>query len=281
MTPPHMRSPDGPPGLYAVSDLHVGYPENRALMESIWPTTPGDWLIVAGDVADTVADVVGALSLLRERYARVIWAPGNHELWTVARDPVRSTGVARYEHLVHRCQEIGVDTPEDPFPLWSHSGVPTRVAPMLLLYDYSFAAAPGRWREAVSGALDTGVVCTDEFVLKPDPYPDIVEWCRARVAQTAVRLAALGGEPTVLVNHFPMLREHIAILRHAQLALWCGTAETEDWHRRFNARAVVYGHLHIPRQTRHDGVAFHEVSLGYPKERDHDRGGGFAPCRIL
>jgi hypothetical protein len=39
-----------------------------------------------------------------------------------------------------------------------------------------------------------------------------------------------------------------------------------DWHLRFNAAAVVYGHLHIPRVTWHDGVRFEEVSMGYPRE---------------
>ena len=29
---------------------------------------------------------------------------------------------------------------------------------------------------------------------------------------------------------------------------------------------VVYGHLHIPRTTWHDGVRFEEVSCGYPRE---------------
>ena len=45
-----------------------------------------------------------------------------------------------------------------------------------------------------------------------------------------------------------------------------GTERTADWHLRFNAVEMVYGHLHIPRTTRHDGVRFDEVSLGYPRE---------------
>jgi hypothetical protein len=35
---------------------------------------------------------------------------------------------------------------------------------------------------------------------------------------------------------------------------------------RFRVAAVVYGHLHIPRSSVHDGVPFVEVSLGYPRE---------------
>jgi hypothetical protein len=29
---------------------------------------------------------------------------------------------------------------------------------------------------------------------------------------------------------------------------------------------MVYGHLHIPRTTHHEGVRFEEVSVGYPRE---------------
>jgi hypothetical protein len=56
------------------------------------------------------------------------------------------------------------------------------------------------------------------------------------------------------------------VLWHPEFAQWCGTELTADWHLRFNATAVVYGHLHIPRSMRIDGVPFEEVSLGYPRE---------------
>ncbi|KJK45533.1 hypothetical protein UK12_34305, partial [Saccharothrix sp. ST-888] len=46
----------------------------------------------------------------------------------------------------------------------------------------------------------------------------------------------------------------------------CGPERTADWPRRFRAPAVVYGHMHIPRTTVHDGVRFEEVSICYPRE---------------
>src|SRR5215210_6019065 len=61
------------PRLVAVSDLHVRYPDNRAVVESLRPTSSDDWLIVAGDVAEQVEDITWALGLLRERFARVLW----------------------------------------------------------------------------------------------------------------------------------------------------------------------------------------------------------------
>ena len=70
----------------------------------------------------------------------------------------------------------------------------------------------------------------------------------------------------MLVNHFPLRREPCDVLFFPEFSLWCGTTETVDWHTRYNAVCSVYGHLHIPRTTWHDGVRFEEVSLGYPCE---------------
>ena len=119
--------------------------------------------------------------------------------------------------------------------------------------------------EGLAAAHEAGIVCTDEYFLDPAPYPTRDAWCRARVAETERRLAAVEG-PTVLVNHWPLRREPTLILRYPVFAQWCGTDRTADWHTRFNAAAVVYGHLHIPRSTVYDGVPFEEVSVGYPRE---------------
>ena len=81
------------------------------------------------------------------------------------------------------------------------------------------------------------------------------------------RLAASQPElPTVLVNHWPLTRLPTRVLRYPEFALWCGTVHSADWHVRYRATAVVYGHLHIPRITWEDGVRFVEASLGYPRE---------------
>ncbi len=249
------------PRLLAVSDLHVRYPENREVAAGL-AGDPGDWLIVAGDVAERVDDVVAVLADLAARFARVIWVPGNHELWTRTKDPVDLRGEHRYRHLVERCRALGVLTPEDPFPVFE--GV--TVAPLFLLYDYSLLPAGTTTpAEGLAAAYRAGVVCTDEHLLYPDPYPSREAWCEARVAYSRERLDAVSG-PTVLVNHWPLTRLPTEVLRYPEFVLWCGTTASADWHRRYRAQAVVYGHLHIPRVTYEDGVRFVEASLGYPRE---------------
>ena len=68
----------------------------------------------------------------------MIWVPGNHELLTHRDEPDGLRGEARYRHLVELCRGLGVLTPEDPYPLWEGAGGPAVMAPLFLLYDYSF-----------------------------------------------------------------------------------------------------------------------------------------------
>lgn len=182
-----------------MSDPHVGFADNRA--------------VVAGDLGETAADVERALGVPADRFARVVRAPGNHELWTHPQDPVRLRGEERYRYLVGLCRDRGVLTPEDPYP-----------------------------------ARD--------------------DWCRARVELTERRLAALDPAlPTVLVDHFPLVREPALVLRRPESAQWCGTGLTADRRLRHRPAAVVHGHPRIPRTTLYDGVRFEEVSPGHPRER--------------
>jgi 3',5'-cyclic AMP phosphodiesterase CpdA len=276
-----MGSGDG--ALLAIGDLHVEHPENRGFIERIEPHSDADWLIVCGDVAEQPKAVEQALRLLRERFATVIWVPGNHELLSHRGDPPELRGERRYRHLVELCRRLGVLTPEDPYPVWEGPGGPARVVPLFLLYDYSFGRNIGETKEeSLRRAHEAGVVCVDEFLLDPAPYSSRESWCEARVRDAEARLAEVEPVlPAILVNHFPLVSAPTRVLRHPEFAQWCGTERTVDWHRRFRATAVVYGHLHIPRTTWHDGVRFEEVSLGYPRERRKWPGAAAVPRQIL
>ena len=252
--------------LLAVSDLHVRAGQNRRFVEQL-PASPEDWLILAGDLGETEADLRFVLETLGPRFAQLLWVPGNHELWTVEENGAR--GQARYERLVAVCAEYGVLTPEDPYPLWPGDGPATVIAPLFLLYDYSFRPEDVPFENAKAWALEKGLVCMDERVLHPDPYPSREAWCEARCAATEARLDALAPDvATVLINHFPLRYAHAWLPRIPRFSIWCGTRRTEEWHRRYRARAVVFGHLHIRQRRKVDGVTFHEVSLGYKNQWD-------------
>ena len=162
-----------PGDLFAVSDLHYSHPANWPIIESLRPESDNDWLIVAGDVGHTFDDIEKVLRLLKQRYAKVIWTPGNHELWTTPDEPVQLRGVGRYQALVRMCRNNDVLTPEDDFAIWQGTSGPVTVVPLFQLYDHSWLA-PGATtkKELLEHAFRTGVVCADEVMLHSDPYPD-------------------------------------------------------------------------------------------------------------
>ncbi len=267
--------------LWAISDLHLGSDLNRRAIERVTPR-PEDWLILAGDVGDSEAELVLAFDILAPRFAKLIWVPGNHELWTDPRLPEAPRGIRRYAVLVELARRRGVITPEDPYPLWPGHGPRTVIAPLLLLYDYSVRPAEVSRDRAVAWAAEAGIVATDERRLHPDPFADIAAWCASRLEVSARRLEKIPVDArTILVNHYPLRPEDVVLPRKPRYAPWCGTRATADWHRHYRARAVVYGHLHVRASRFADGVHFQEVSLGYARDWDHAQGADAYLRRIL
>ncbi len=111
----------------AASDLHAGRWESRRVVDAPWPGSERDWLLIAGDVAERVDDLAWALRTLREL---LVWAPGDHELWTRRSDPLQLCDGARYRYLVQMCRDLDVIAPEDPYPVWDGDGGPVAVAPL-------------------------------------------------------------------------------------------------------------------------------------------------------
>ena len=248
--------------LFAISDVHLNHPANREIADALHPDSPADWLAVAGDVSHDAGHIVAFLATMRSRFAKVVWVPGNHDLWSRGDDPLR--GVHRYHYLVDRCRALDVLTPEDPFPLWGD----IVVAPLFVLYDYSMRPKGESKKAAMARAIAARVVCTDEHFLDPAPHPDRESWCADRLRYTRSRLDAIPtGQRTVLISHWPLHPGPVSRLRHPEFGLWCGTRETADWHVRYRAAVAVHGHLHIPLTEEYDGVRHEEVSLGYPRER--------------
>lgn len=245
--------------LWAVSDLHIAAPGNRDIVaQYVQPRHPRDWLIVAGDVAEDEDTVIGVLRGLADRFDTVIWVPGNHELY--AREDSPRHGRAKYDYLVENCRRIGVLTPEDPYLTFAgHT-----IVPMFTLYDHSWRSPGSTPEEAIAAAEKKGVVLTDHYAIAP--WEDVPLWCRERLKYTVQRLSHVSG-PTVLINHWPLVRETMAHVRFQEIGLWSGTRHTQHWPRRYNSAKVVYGHLHIPVEIFVDNVTHVEVSLGYPHER--------------
>jgi 3',5'-cyclic AMP phosphodiesterase CpdA len=261
--------------LYAISDLHLANKPNRDALLNLH-YYKNDWLILAGDIGETPELLKFALSFLTTRFKQIIWVPGNHDLWTFPLNENGKKGIDKYFQQVDICRGYHVLTPEDEYPLAVFDGKQYIIAPTFTLYDYSFRPGEIPFEQALDWAEESGVICTDEDLLFPHPYRSIVDWCHQRCEYTEKRLSELPGEvPIVLVNHYPVIEEHAKLWRFPRFTLWCGTKQTEAWMTRYNIKIVVYGHIHIRGTKYKDGVKFEEVSFGYPRDWDENKGMDF------
>lgn len=276
--------------LFAISDLHLASAPNQQALEDL-PAYPEDWLIVAGDVAEKFDTLDWAFGLLTYKFAHVLWVPGNHELWAIAgREPPEPKGVKRYHRLVEIARRHGVTTPEDPFLRWP-GPLPQDVgaaehlilAPLFLLYDYSFRPAHVPLDEVVSWAEETHNVCSDELLLSPEPHDSRIAWCLERLKLADRRLSEEIPQEaaSILINHWPFRHDLVRIPRVPRFTPWCGTTATREWHVRHRAYAAISGHLHTRRTDVIDDTRFEEVSLGYPRQWDQGRGMASYLRRIL
>ncbi|MEM7128997.1 MAG: metallophosphoesterase [Chloroflexota bacterium] len=258
--------------LYAISDLHVGHAANLEAVNRL-PSYPNDWLIVAGDIAESDQLMKVCFSILTKRFAKVFWTPGNHDLWTIPTSTNKKRGVAKYEHIVELAREYGVVTPEDEYVLWPDESNPALIAPIFIGYDYSFRPDDVAERDVLKWAEEEGIVAADEVFLHPDPYATRGDWCAARCQITEKRLQSAAQQaPLIIVNHYPLCQEHAKLPRVPRFTPWCGTRRTQRWHLRFRPLAIVHGHLHIRGQRIKDDIPFNEVSLGYPRQWKVERG---------
>ncbi|CAI6334858.1 unnamed protein product [Periconia digitata] len=273
-TPPPAASPPDQPGqLWAISDIHLSYKTNREAWEKLLPKQ-NDGLILCGDMGESTEHLRAAFTTATACFRQVFWCPGNHELYTMPSQKEQGArGEDKYQECVRVAREFGVLTPEDDYVLWEGEGGPCLIAPIFVLYDYSFRPSHVRLEDALDWAREENIEATDEHLLHPDPHESRIAWCHARLRHTHDKLAAANAAypdtKLVIFGHWPLREDLVKLPLVPRFSLWCGTKETEDWHQKFNAKVVVSGHLHIRRTDWRNGTRFEEVSLGYPRQWQH------------
>ena len=120
--------PRRPCRLWAISDIHLSYKENREALEELLPY-PNDDLILCGDVGETVEHCRIAFAKTTRCFRQVYWAPGNHELYTISSQTGGDAkGDEKYMACVEVAREFGVRTPEDEYTLWEGEEGPRLIA---------------------------------------------------------------------------------------------------------------------------------------------------------
>lgn len=127
--------------VFALSDLHAGYPENLnwILQLSNWKYQ-NDVLVLAGDVTDRLRVLVRVLNVLRSKFKELLFVPRNHDLWVDTED--LKCSIEKFGVIASLCKEEGVKQS-------SHDFGELTIVPMFSWYDFSFGEPDRHLRRAL------------------------------------------------------------------------------------------------------------------------------------
>jgi hypothetical protein len=237
--------------LFAISDLHTDFKENRLVVESLPDDTfKQDALIVAGDVADRLEVIEYTLALLRSKFRHVFYVPGNHELWVRGE---AYDSMEKLRRILEMCRRINVETnPVKIDGLW--------VVPLLSWYESGFDSDDDRHVEELEGWAD--------FYFCKWPA-DVTDVCRNFLDANEANIRPPDG-PVISFSHFLPRRDLLPpreYLRFKSLPKVSGCARLDEQIRRLKSITHVFGHSHINIDRVIDGVRYVNNALLYPRER--------------
>lgn len=259
--------------VFALSDVHVDYPENMERMRRLSGSRYlRDTLLLAGDVSHDLAKLADVLRCLRGKFAHVFFVPGNHDLWIGRGEAGDST--TKFRKVLRLCAELAVATspakvasgPDDPgawvVPLFSWYVKPEQGAASLFVPREGDDASLSLWADEVRTRWPERLSVADYFLDMNEPH-------RNR------RYDA----PVLSFSHFLprrelMFRPSSAVLparagrfRRFNFSRVAGAARLDVQIRALGSVLHVYGHQHRNRDRVIDGLRYVSNCLGYPRER--------------
>jgi predicted phosphodiesterase len=236
--------------IFAVSDLHTDFAENRRRLQQLSSTRYlQDVVVVAGDIADSLQIIAWTLRLLRSKFSKVFYVPGNHELW------VRSAShdsIEKFHQILSLCDEIGIFTrPARAGEIW--------IIPLFSWYDAGFD-------EDNTADVTTLEGWADFYFCKwPDKIRSVSDYF---LKINEPNIMAYNG-PVITLSHFLPRREllpPVSQLSFKGLPLVAGATSLDRQIRGLNSAIHVFGHSHINRDQVIDGVRYVHHAFGYPTE---------------
>src|SRR5258708_5633329 len=117
--------------VFAVSDVHIDYDVNAKWIANLSIAEyQDDVLILAGDVTDTRRLLNWCLSTLAKRFKKVLFVPGNHDLWVIREDREKNS-LQKFDDVCAVVESSGAS-----MQAFCERGV--SIIPLLAWYDYSF-----------------------------------------------------------------------------------------------------------------------------------------------
>lgn len=237
--------------VFALSDVHVDYAANAKWIADLsLADYRDDVLILAGDVSDILMVLGWCLRTLTARFSKVLFVPGNHDLWVV-RDEGHKTSLDKFQEVAAVVHSSGAS-----MQAFRSRGV--AIMPLLGWYDYSFGEPT---QELKSMWMD--------YHACRWPVGFGERQIAAHFALMNGGHAGVSGEKTITFSHFlPRIDVMPSFIPREKRLLYpvLGSALLEGQLRALNSSVHIYGHSHVNRSIDIDGVSYINNALGYPTE---------------
>jgi predicted phosphodiesterase len=237
--------------IFALSDIHIDYEANaRWIADLSTVEYQDDVLILAGDVSDTRKLLEWCLGTLAKRFAKVLFVPGNHELWVV-RDDRGKNSMQKFDEVCAVVESSGAS-----MQVFRAPGV--SIIPLLGWYDYSFGEPSDELRS----------IWMDYRACRwPDGHTE--KSVAAHFAALNDKHARPADGKVITYSHFlPRIDVMPSAIPAAGRLLYpiLGSTQLDVQLRKLNADIHVYGHSHVNRHVTIDGVTYINKAFGYPSE---------------
>jgi predicted phosphodiesterase len=237
--------------IYALSDIHVDYEANAKWVANVSRTEyKDDVLILAGDVSDSLRLLGWCIETLANRFRKVLFVPGNHDLWVIRDD--------REKHSLQKFQEVMTTAESSGAFLQPFVEHGVAIVPLLGWYDYSFGEPDD---ELKSTWMDY------RTCRWPVGYREREIAAHFDSLNEAKTTASPGA--VITFSHFlpriDLMPSSIP-MRHRFLYPVLGSALLERRVRSLQSSIHVYGHSHVKRRISINGVTYINNAFGYPQE---------------
>lgn len=237
--------------VFAVSDVHVDYEVNAKWIRGVSSLEyRDDVLILAGDVTHKLSALASCLNALAARFKKVLFVPGNHDLWVLGEDAERTS--------LHKFLDVAAVVEANGASMEPFHKEGALIAPLFAWYDYSFGAPS----EALTEIWMDYRACRWPQGFGPE---DAAE----RFFSLNQPLERGDAAKVITFSHFlPRIDLTPAFVprKHRVLDPVLGSTRLEQRLRELGSSIHVYGHSHINRSIHIDGVTYVNNALGYPAE---------------
>src|SRR6266700_600127 len=237
--------------VFAVSDVHIDYETNAKWIANLSIAEyQDDVLILAGDVTDTRRLLHWCLSTLAKRFKKVLFVPGNHDLWVIRED--------RGKNSLQKFDDVCAVVESSVASMQAFHDRGVSIIPLLAWYDYSFGEPSEELR---SVWMDYHACRWPIGFTEKDIVAHFAAFNNKQVSQRS--------DKVITYSHFlPRIDLMLGSIPTAKKLLYpiLGSAQLDLQLRRLNPNIHVYGHSHVNHQVKIDGVSYINNAFGYPSE---------------